>query len=474
MCKWFSFTIGVLSFLPLVSFSQNVSQNIPATQKRLALIIGNGSYSSTILANPENDARAIRTALKEVGFTVLLYENLSQSKMKEAIDDFGMRLKDYEVGLFFYAGHGIQAKGFNYLIPVDGKITNEQQVEYDCVRADRILSLMETSGTKVNIIILDACRNNPFEKSWTRSATAPGLAFMSAPKGTLIAYATAPGSTASDGSGKNGLYTAAILESMKIPDITILQMFQHVRNIVAIKSQNQQMPWESTSLTGDFYFHPVKMAAPPVETKPVEIPAAKPISTSASREEIVFPTVRIGDQIWMAENLNTDTLYDGTQIPFVTDNSAWSNLTAPAVCSYKNDDLNKTLYGYLYNWYAVNTGKLCPKGWHVPTDSDWTTLTTYLGGESIAGGKLKELVNVNLSEQGPKSSTRNEFKLLPGGYRYFAGTYFSLGSYGFWWSSTQADPTSAWTRSIYSNNNEVGNLNFNKLHGFSVRCIQDN
>jgi uncharacterized protein (TIGR02145 family) len=477
MSKWFSLTAMVLSFLPLISFSQNGSQTNSASQKRLALVIGNGTYSSTILANPENDARAMKSALQEVGFTVMEYENLNQSKIKEAIDDFGMKLKGYEVGLFFYAGHGIQAKGFNYLLPVDAKIQNEQQVEYDCVRADRILSLMETSGTKVNVIILDACRNNPFERSWTRSASAPGLAFMSAPKGTLIAYATAPGCTASDGSGKNGLYTSAILESMKIPDITILQMFQNVRNIVSLKSQNQQMPWESTSLTGDFYFHPVKAAATSIKKEVLEVakvPVPKSAIVAFSHKELLFPTIKIGEQVWMAENLNTDKFNDGTAIPLVTDNTAWSNLSTPAFCSYKNDDLNKTLYGALYNWHAVNTGKLCPKGWHVPTDEEWTTLTSYLGGESIAGGKLKEFGKTNKS--GPETNDLNETKFIsvPGGYRYLSGTFFSLGIYGFWWSSTQADATSAWSRSIYLNDCEMGNLNFSKLHGFSVRCIMDN
>jgi hypothetical protein len=224
------------------------------SQKRLALIIGNGNYQASVLANPENDAREMKSILEQYGFDVLKYENLNQSQMKKAMDDFGEKLKNYDVGLFFYAGHGIQAKGYNYLIPVDADLRSEEQVEYDCVQADRILGLMEASGTKVNIMILDACRNNPFERSWTRAASGRGLAYMNAPAGTLIAYATAPGSTASDGSGSNGLYTSAILESIKIPDITILQMFQNVRSLVSQQSNKQQVPWESTSLTGDFYF----------------------------------------------------------------------------------------------------------------------------------------------------------------------------------------------------------------------------
>jgi len=235
--------------------AQTTSQQTTGKEKRIALVIGNGNYNSGILANPENDARAMTDALQKLGFSVSEYENLNQVQIKKVIDDFGLRLKGNDIGLFYYAGHGIQAKGYNYLIPVDAQMKTEEQVEYDCVRADRILALMETSGTKVNIIILDACRNNPFERSWTRSATGKGLAFMSAPRGTLIAYATAPGSTASDGAGKNGLYTSALLESIQIPDITIIQMFQNVRNIVVKKSQDQQMPWESTSLTADFYFN---------------------------------------------------------------------------------------------------------------------------------------------------------------------------------------------------------------------------
>lgn len=139
------------------------------------------------------------------------------------------------------------------MVPVDANLVTERQVEYDCVKADRVLAFMESS-TETNIIILDACRNNPFERSWNRSSGGNGLAFMDAPSGTLIAYATAPGSTASDGTGKNGLYTEALVSSIKIPNISALEMFQNVRKTVAEKSNDQQIPWESTSLTGEFYF----------------------------------------------------------------------------------------------------------------------------------------------------------------------------------------------------------------------------
>ena len=229
--------------------------NVTSSEKRLALVIGNANYQyGGKLANPENDARAIAEALKKTGFKVITYTNLSQKEIKKAIDDFGAQLKNYDVGLFFYAGHGVQVKGSNYLVPVDANINSESDVEYDCVNAERVLARMEDAGSKVNIVILDACRNNPFERSWTRSTQGKGLAFMNAPSGSLIAYATSPGTTASDGTGKNGLYTSALLKHLTTPGITILEMFQRVRATVMEESGESQVPWESTSLRGNFYF----------------------------------------------------------------------------------------------------------------------------------------------------------------------------------------------------------------------------
>ena len=227
-----------------------------ATARRLALVIGNANYTNGgSLQNPINDVRAMEGTLKNLGFTVLKYEDCSQSTIKRAIDEFGQQLADYDVGLFFYAGHGIQVRGNNYLIPVDAQLTSENDVEYDCVRADRVLAKMESAGSNTNIAVLDACRDNPFERSWSRGTQGNGLAFMNAPQGSLIAYATAPGQTASDGQGgKHGLYTAALLENITLPGLTIEQVFKRVRTKVAEKSEGKQTPWESTSLTGDFYF----------------------------------------------------------------------------------------------------------------------------------------------------------------------------------------------------------------------------
>ena len=224
-------------------------------KRRLALIIGNADYTHGAgLTNPVHDARAIASILKKLNFQVIIRENLSQKDMKRSIDQFGQKLHEHDVGLFFYAGHGVQVNGTNFLVPGDADINSKNDVEYDCVSASRVLAKMEDAGSKTNIVILDACRDNPFERRWTRKTRGSGLAFMNAPSGSLIAYATAPGSTALDGSGKNGLYTTALLENLTIPGISILEMFQRVRTTVIKKSDGQQVPWESTSLRENFYF----------------------------------------------------------------------------------------------------------------------------------------------------------------------------------------------------------------------------
>lgn len=222
----------------------------------LALCIGNGNYEyASSLSNPVNDANDMARVLKNTGYTVMVYNDLAQDEMRRAIDDFGNELKNYEIGLFFYAGHGIQAKGDNYLIPVDANISGESEVEYTCVNAGRVLGKMESSGSTTNIVLLDACRNNPFERSWTRNTQGRGLAVMDAPIGSLIGFATSPGNTASDGEGSNGVYTSAILKYIYEPDLTILEMMQLVRKYVRESTGGQQIPWESTSLEGNYYFN---------------------------------------------------------------------------------------------------------------------------------------------------------------------------------------------------------------------------
>lgn len=247
--------VAIILVCVILLFPIFPSNLLAISGKRFALLIGNSNYiHGGNLHNPVNDVRDIKRALESLGFTVIKYENCTQKEMKMAINDFGRRLNSQDVGLFFYAGHGVQVRGRNYLLPVDAKLDSEQDAEYDCVRADRILAKMEAAGSKTNIVILDACRDNPFERAWRRGQKGTGLAFMNAPSGSLIAYSTAPGQTALDGRGRNSPYTTALLNNIDTPNITVIQMFQRVRATVMDRSGKKQIPWESTSLRGDFCF----------------------------------------------------------------------------------------------------------------------------------------------------------------------------------------------------------------------------
>ena len=243
-----------ISIIFTIILSLLFTNNLFAEQ-RLALLIGNSKYiHGGSLKNSVTDVRAMKRVLEDLGFTVMKYENATQKTMKRAMDNFGIKLKGQDVGLFFYSGHGVQVNGHNYLIPTNAKLHNENDAEYDCVRADRVLAKMESAGTKTSIVILDACRDNPFERSWRKGTKGTGLAFMNAPSGSLIAYSTAPGKTALDGSGKHSPYTSALLQHIRTPNITVIEMFQDVRSTVMAKTGGKQTPWESTSLKGNFYF----------------------------------------------------------------------------------------------------------------------------------------------------------------------------------------------------------------------------
>ena len=223
-----------------------------AAGRRVALVIGNGTYPTAPLKNPPNDAADMASALKGLGFEVELLTNAGREAMVRAINAFGSRLDAADVGLFYFAGHGMQIKGNNYLIPVDARPESETDVEFEGVEAGRLLGKMETARSKLNIVILDACRNNPFARSFRSGEQ--GLARMDAPAGSLIAYATSPGSVAADGAGRNGVYTKNLLINMRLADIPLEEVFKRVRVGVMSETGKKQVPWESSSLTGNFSF----------------------------------------------------------------------------------------------------------------------------------------------------------------------------------------------------------------------------
>jgi hypothetical protein len=230
-----------------------------ANEQRLALLIGNASYRNAPLSNPVNDVRLMETVLKQAGFVVIKAENASLRDTRRLVRDFGDRLKQRGgVGLFYFAGHGVQVRGENYLVSIDSDIRNEDEVAEDALNAQLVLEKMQSAGNRMNLVILDACRNNPFAVR-NRSSTA-GLATMSAPSGSMVAYSTSPGSVASDGNGQNGLYTQHLASVLAQPGLPVEEVFKQVRTLVRRDSKGQQTPWENTALEGQFYFNPTPIS----------------------------------------------------------------------------------------------------------------------------------------------------------------------------------------------------------------------
>jgi uncharacterized protein (TIGR02145 family) len=197
------------------------------------------------------------------------------------------------------------------------------------------------------------------------------------------------------------------------------------------------------------------------------------VPTITDIEGNVYKIVKIGDQWWMAENLKVTKYNNGDPIPNVTDDVEWNDLTSGAYCDYNNEPDNSTTYGKLYNWYALNDSRnIAPTGWHIPSDAEWAALSSYLGGDSIAGGRLKEADTIHW--QSPNTGATNEsgFVGLPGGYRYNNGTFYFLGNIGVFWSSTE-DSKVVWYRGLHYGNTKLHRFNIYKDFGYSVRCIKD-
>ena len=245
--------------------------------KRHALVIGNANYAVGPLRNPLNDASDMAAALEGLGFEVQRLLDADASAMERAIIDFNKRLSSGGVGLFYYAGHGIQAQGSNYLIPLRAGISSELQLKHKAINAGFVLDAMEAANKGVNIVILDACRDNPYESSFRSNdrglVPMNGLAPMNSPKGSLIAYATAPGGIAADGEERNGLFTQHLLAAMQQPNQLVELTFKDVAKAVSDHSGGQQTPFVTSSLTEYFYFNPSAEAPPTPAPVPIPTPA---------------------------------------------------------------------------------------------------------------------------------------------------------------------------------------------------------
>jgi hypothetical protein len=246
MHAMFSRILLILFIFPLYSSSLSA-----AIEQRTALVIGNSAYSTGPLKNPVNDATDMATALKKYGFSVTLKKDVNLREMMDVIEEFGNTLKKGGVGLFYYAGHGVQVNGVNYLLPIGARINKEGDIRYEAVDTGRILTEMENANNGLNIVLLDACRDNPFGNSF-RSASRGLAVVANAPTGTFISYSTGAGQVARDGTGRNSPYTSAVLQYMQEPGVSITDVFIKVRQM--LRKETGQVPWELSSLEGKFYF----------------------------------------------------------------------------------------------------------------------------------------------------------------------------------------------------------------------------
>ncbi len=252
-----------------------------AANGRVALLIGNNAYPTSPLRNAVNDSRDLGAALRDLGFKTIVKENTSRAEMIGALQEFGKALDGAEAAVFFYAGHAMQFKDRNYLIPIDAVMGSEDDVTFFSVEVAQVFDRMERARTRFNFVILDACRDNPFRDTFKVSAS--GLAQMSGPSGTLIAYATAPGMTAQDGFGRNGVYTGHILQNIKVPDMPVEVLFRKVREGVERDTKRLQTPWELSSIKGDFVFNPTGRAGATAAS-----PGGGPSADVAAQLELQF------------------------------------------------------------------------------------------------------------------------------------------------------------------------------------------
>lgn len=469
-------------------------------QSKIALIIGNSNYVKMPLDNPKNDAIDLAYTLMDLDFDVILKTNLNRREMEESIREFKGKIMPGDVALFYFSGHGIQLSGLNYLIPVSETITNEIDVKYNCMETGFVLDNMEKARSSINIIILDACRNNPYEGYRSSSR---GFAFMSAPTGSIIVYSTAPGSVAQDGDGRNSPFTKNLIENIKVPGLKIEEVMKEVRKSVAKETGGNQIPWESSSLMGDFCFNTNTKAATqnyynnPTKTdnnnipiikekntiiKPVIVPHESFAGQSGSftdvRDGKKYKWVRIYNKVWMAENLNV-----GQSIK--TNVKQTNNGEFEKYC-YENNESNCDDYGGLYQWdeamnysTAIHATGICPPGWVLPTEEDYLQMIESLG-EKNAGISLKEEgYQYKKAKYNTYEKNTSGFSGILAGLHYFNGQFKEIGRTAIFWTSrsekmgkSKRKGNGAYRMKLYVESPCAGVSTSDKKCAFSIRCIR--
>ncbi len=346
-----------MKFLITVSIGILFTLSTVHANSRTALVLGNSDYKTMPLTNPENDAEDIASKLESLGFEVMFEKNQNQIETKKLIRKFAQKLKQKGgVGLFFYAGHGLQIDGKNYLVPVDFSATAAYEVADAAIDANLITGAMEEAANPMNIILLDACRDNPFPRK-TRSGSR-GLARMDSASGTIIAYSTSPGDVAADGEGRNSPYTSHLLKHIDAPGLTIEQVFKRVRVGVEDSTAGKQLPWETSSLRGDFYFKTAQAQITPPTPEPLPvvaavksqpIPQAKPVIAPQIQPQQIQP-VAVDPN---ARSLSVFTNPEDSSVKILNSNTAYTMGVALKPGDYRVE-VSKEGYAAKKQWISID------------------------------------------------------------------------------------------------------------------------
>jgi len=403
-----SFRVASAAALALLAAPAAFAQgSAPGTKSeaRIALVIGNGDYANVPLDNPANDARDLSEALAEVGFDVSLVVDGDVAEMNRAIRDFGYAIKRPDaIALFYYSGHGVQYRGANYLIPAHSDIREADELPYAAINAEQVFAKMESAGAKTNIIILDACRNNPYPGA--ERAGERGLAVVGniQPPQSLIVYATAPGKTAQDGEGRNGVFTAAFLDHLADPGLDIELMIRRVREDVISATGGVQVPWHNSSLTGEGFAFTA--APPPAEPEPPL--AAAPFQTAPPASPASLPYKPTGALNFSSDPPEVKVVVDGGE----TYKTPFSIELSPGAHSFEpiaGQAGRRYVEGEPKQWITVSAGvdldvplhpktsqatlafKWVPEGYDVFVEGEYAG-TTPLGPMEVEAGGIDVLL----------------------------------------------------------------------------------
>lgn len=452
------------------------------TEPKFALVIGVKSYQYVSpLQNTLNDAMDMSALLKTKGFEVIeVYDPKTKRALQDAIRKYFALLqsKPNAAGMLFYSGHGMQVDGSNYLIPTEANPQIKADIEDQCLNMDYVMHAIEQAGNPLNIFVLDACRNNPF-RSFSRSSE-KGLNMVDTPKGSYIVYATKPGSVASDGTDRNGLFTSKLLQHMDTEGLKIEEVFKRVAADVSEESEDQQRPWIASDYSGNFTFTPVK-------SLPFKVDRPKPVTADFGYGAYNTTSVIIKGQEWTTKNLNVSTFSNGDPIYQATSEEEWKRAgeqKKPAWCYMYYDEGAEQSYGKLYNFYAVADPRgLAPKGWHVAKNEDYVQLIENLGGELEAGEFLKSDQGwLSVELLGGVLVTMTDYQIIqksvlhyvPGGSIDVDGTVnYSPEAFGNYWTSSVINTNEATGLALEEASGSATRTKFKKAMGLSVRCIKD-